>query len=240
MVVSSGADSLDRIGAAVSGVVQVVTPDGTGSGFLIHPDGLVVTARHVVGNERGAAVRLFPQRPEERKIGAMVFRSHSHLDYALMWLLADGPFPFLRIGAPMKLRHAQTVYAIGSPAGLVNTVSRGIVSNPQGQFKGVTCVQTDAAIDHGNSGGPLITEEGEAVAVTLWGYGQFDAAKFCVPLDYLTTDIVTAAGYGRERCLAASYCVTCGFTEYDEPTWFCRNCGAIPREGDSTEEKGDP
>lgn len=227
MVGATGPDSLDLIASAVNGVVEVSTHNGTGSGFVVHPSGLVITARHVVGAYRGAKVRLYPQRPNEQQVAAIVFRSHARLDFALMWLLADGPFPFLRIGEPRKLRHAETVYAIGSPAGLVNTVSRGIVSNPDGWLRGVNCIQTDAAIDHGNSGGPLITEKGEAVAINLWGVGQYDAAKFCVPLDYLSADLAQAVGFGLKGCLESIYCKTCGFAEYDPPTWYCRNCGAV-------------
>ncbi|MBI1800400.1 MAG: trypsin-like peptidase domain-containing protein [Chloroflexi bacterium] len=223
-------DPLDAISRDVDAVVEVATKGTIGSGFIIHPDGLVVTGRHVV-EEDGVAlrlvkVRLFPEKANEKTVDGVVFCSHSRLDFALLWLQADGPFPVLSIGDPQKLRYAQPVLAIGCPAGMPNVVSRGIISNPNASYRQVQCIQTDAAIDHGNSGGPLVTEQGEVVGINLWGIGSFDAAKFAVPIDYLTDDIAAALQHGRKACLEAAYCLHCGYTDYDRPAKHCRNCGA--------------
>ena len=221
---------LDRMSSAVSATVEIFTDTGSGSGFVVHPDGLVVTARHVVDDEeakslRSVKVRLYPQLKNEQTLEGTVFRSHRRLDFALLWLEGAGPYPTLPLGQPRKVQHTQTVYAIGAPAGLANTVSRGIISNPLSRFNMLECLQTDAAIDRGNSGGPLVTDEGEAIGINLWGLGNFDAAKFSIPVDYLKTDIQAAISAGREKCLAAIYCQNCGFADFAEGTWFCRNCG---------------
>jgi serine protease Do len=188
-----------------------------------------VTGRHVVEEDgvalRVVKIRLFPDEANKQEMDAVVFCSHRQLDFALLWLLAEGPFPFLPMGDPQTLRRAQTVYAIGCPAGMPSVVSRGIVSNPKARYRLIDCVQTDAAIDHGNSGGPLVTENGEVVAINLWGIGSFDAAKFAVPIDYLTDDIEMALQNGRNECLNATCCPLCGYTHYDRSTWYCRNCG---------------
>jgi S1-C subfamily serine protease len=236
---------LDPIPNAVAATVEVFTESGNGSGFIVHPDGLIVTARHVVDEDgvsaRVVEVRLFADQPNEQTVKAVVFRSHRQLDFALLWLAADGSFPIMPIGDPQLLRAAQTVFAIGNPAGMPHTVSKGIVSNPNAHFKHVPCIQTDTAIDHGNSGGPLVTESGEVVGITLWGMGQFDAAKFVVPIDYVTSDIQQAIEHGRNKCIRATYCQACGYTEYDSPTWFCRNCGVQlvreNQEGGKTEKE---
>jgi S1-C subfamily serine protease len=220
----------DGVSKAVAATVQVLTRSGTGSGFIVHQEGLVITARHVVNNEEGYSlrhvkVRMSSNKDREDLLDAVVIRSHRQLDYALLWLQPEGSFPTMQIGNPAALRHAQTVFAVGSPAGMTNTVSKGIVSNPLALYRNVECVQTDAAIGHGNSGGPLITENGEAVGITLWGEGDFDALKFAVPVDYLKKDIEQAIALGKQKCLDGTYCPACGFLDAGDSTWFCRNCG---------------
>lgn len=221
---------VDPITASVAATVEIFTDFGSGSGFIVHPDGLVVTGRHVINNEEGIALRkvqvcLFPQQKNEKTVEGTVFRSHRRLDFALLWLDGPGPYPILPLGDPQQARHTQTVYAIGAPAGLPNTVTRGIISNPLARFNSIECLQSDAAIDRGNSGGPLVTEAGQAIGINLWGLGDFDAAKFSVPIDYLQEDIKAAIQAGREQCLKATFCPVCGFSDFTEPTWFCRNCG---------------
>ncbi len=231
-------ERLDRISSAVCATVEIFTDAGTGSGFIVHPGGLVVTARHVVEDEDGKSlrsvkVRLYSQLKNEQTVEGTVFRSHRRLDFALLWLEGAGPFPSMPLGHPQKVQHTQTVYAIGAPAGLPNTVSRGIISNPLSRFNMLECLQTDAAIDRGNSGGPLVTEDGEVIGINLWGLGNFDAAKFSVPVDYLKTDLEAAIKAGRERCLEAVYCRNCGYVEFGQAAWFCHNCGITfpPRPG---------
>jgi S1-C subfamily serine protease len=238
---SGQGDALDSMARAADATVEVYTESGIGAGFIVHPDGLVVTARHVVEEDglslRQVKVRLFPEKPTEKVLDGVVFRSHRQLDFALLWLLAAGPFPIMPIGNPQTLRATQTVYAIGSPAGMPNTFSKGIVSNPTAHYREVQCVQTDAAIDHGNSGGPLVTEAGQVVGINLWGIGTYDAVKFVVPIDYLTEDIELAIEHGRDKCLKATYCAACGWTEYGKPTWYCRNCGIRVTATDHTANK---
>jgi len=226
----SSTSRVERITRAVAATVEIFTDLGSGSGFIVHPAGLVITGRHVVNTEDGFSlrrvkVRLFPQQKNEQTIEGTVFRSHRQLDFALIWLDGAGPFPTLDLGDPKAARHTQTVYAIGAPAGLPNTVSRGIISNPLSRFNSIECLQSDAAIDRGNSGGPLVTETGHAIGINLWGLGDFDAAKFSVPVDYLAGDLKMAIQAGKEACLKATYCPVCGFADFSEPTWYCRNCG---------------
>jgi hypothetical protein len=97
-------------------------------------------------------------------------------------------------------------------------------------LNGIEWIQTDASVDHGNSGGPLVNWRGEAVGVNLWGWGALASGKFALPLDYVVDDVRRAARAGRGRCLEVRCCPLCGFAEFDRPTWFCRNCG-IRRQG---------
>ncbi|HMP40894.1 MAG TPA: trypsin-like peptidase domain-containing protein, partial [Roseiflexaceae bacterium] len=120
--------------AGLAATVEIFTSRGLGSGFIVHPEGLVVTARHVIDDGslslRDVHVRLNAGTVRDVVIEGVIFRSHRPLDYALLWLTEGGPYPYLPLGKPGKLRHADTVVAIGSPSGLSNTVSAGIISNP--------------------------------------------------------------------------------------------------------------
>ena len=224
----------DIVERALAATIEVRTEYGLGSGFVVTEGGLAVTARHVVeepaGSARTVQVRLHGASGTSHDTTAAVFQSHRVLDFALVWLLGPGPFPTLPIGEPGRLRHTDTVFALGSPSGLAQTVSRGIVSNPCACLRGVEYVQTDAAISGGNSGGPLVNAQGQVVGINLLGLrtsegGDIDAAHFALPLDYIFADINEAARQGRERCLSTFYCRSCGHAEYELATWYCRACG---------------
>ncbi len=208
--------------------MEVFTERGVGSGFIVQPAGLVVTAQHVVEHDgqvqRHVKVRLNAGTINDVVLDGTVFRAHRQLDFALLWLEEGGPFPWLPLGTPKSLRFAQTVLAIGCPSGLSNTVSAGIVSNPAQRYRQIECIQTNADIDHGNSGGPLIAEGG-VVGINVWGLGNISAAKFAIPIDYLTEDLHTAAQLGRTACLQATFCPACGHNDQHGGLWFCRNCG---------------
>ena len=221
---------ISPIQEAINSTVQIITPSGSvGTGFIIDNRGIIVTARHVVDENgysfRKVLVRQYIQKPEERELEAIVFRSHRKLDYALLWILDDGYYPELKLGEPKKLDYSQTVYAIGCPGGLPITVTRGIIGNPNINYNQLDCIQCDAAIDHGNSGGPLINEEGEVLGITLWGLGDFAGAKLSLPIDYVLEDLEIARRYGKNASLQSIYCPACGYTDYSKNLWYCSNCG---------------
>lgn len=211
---------------AVNATVVILTDTGQGSGFIVHPDGLVVTASHVVEGEDGFAERKVRVHLSDRKeVEGTVFRAHPNLDYALLWLHEKGPYPTLPLGNPKALRYSQTVLAVGAPSGLSHTVSKGIVSNPTQVFRGVECIQTDTSIDHGNSGGPLVCTDG-AVGIVVWGLGDVASAKFAIPVDYFKDEIDLAIRQGKDKCNKAGMCPVCGYTDFDKLTWYCQNCGS--------------
>jgi hypothetical protein len=109
---------------------------------------------------------------------------------------------------------------------LTNTVSRGVVSNPRAQFMGVECLQTDAALDQGNSGGPLLNLRGEVVAITAWQIENLDSGKFAVPVDWFVGDIEEVVEFGRAGCLKARYCLACGHLEATRRLDWCPVCGS--------------
>ena len=157
-------------------------PRGQGSGFIISTDGYVITNHHVVDGADEIIVTL----PDKREFKAHLIGSDQRSDVALVKI--DGTaLPSSKIGDPAKLKVGEWVIAIGSPFGLQNTVTAGIVS-AKGRETGelLPFIQTDAAVNPGNSGGPLINMRGEVVGVNSQIFttsGAYAGFSFAIPID---------------------------------------------------------
>jgi serine protease Do len=162
------------------------TPRGVGSGFILTPDGYVMTNAHVVEGADEVLVTL----PDKREFKAKVIGTpDKRTDVAVIKIEATG-LPFVRIGDVSKLKVGEWVMAIGSPFGLENTVTAGIVS-AKGRDTGdyLPFIQTDVAINPGNSGGPLINMRGEVIGINSQIYsrsGGFMGISFAIPIDEAT------------------------------------------------------
>jgi hypothetical protein len=160
----SGALLEDVIGRAMPAVVRIESARGTGSGFFVAPDTLL-TNMHVVGDNDSVTVR----RADGRTSSARVDTKAPELDIAVLRIDdSDSTQAVLTMGSGIQARPGQEVVALGTPLGLQNTVTRGIVSAVR-EVGGVTLVQTDAAINPGNSGGPLIDRAGRAIGIATMG-----------------------------------------------------------------------
>jgi len=159
-------------------------PQSLGSGFIISPDGYILTNAHVVAGADEITVRL----TDKREMKAKVIGTDRRTDVALIKVDAAN-LPTVRFGDPSKLKVGEWVVAIGSPFGFENTVTAGIVSAkgrslPQENF--VPFIQTDVAINPGNSGGPLFNLRGEVVGINSQIYsrtGGFMGLSFAIPID---------------------------------------------------------
>ncbi|MFP4202913.1 MAG: S1C family serine protease [Opitutales bacterium] len=163
-------DWVEELGEAVT---LVQTPTGMGSGFVIHPDGYVVTNNHVVAGEHRISITVFKntgrELTRETYNRVRIVAISSTLDLALLKIDAEdeGPFETVALAPPeRKLREGQSVFAIGSPMGLDRTVSEGIISVTNRVINGLLYIQTTTQISPGNSGGPLFNLQGEVVGVT--------------------------------------------------------------------------
>lgn len=146
-------------------VVTIGTAGGFGSGFFATRDGLIVTNRHVVGTEKTVSVRT---RDGGVNLGTVVARNAAK-DLALV-RIGGGPYTFLHLSDGSHAGIGNDVIAIGTPEGLDWSVSRGIISAVR-QIKSTRLIQTDAAVNHGNSGGPLIElTSGTVVGVNTIGF----------------------------------------------------------------------
>jgi serine protease Do len=164
-------------------------PYGLGSGFIVTADGFIVTNAHVVENAEEITVRL----SDKREYKAKVVGSDPRSDVAVVKIDATG-LPTVKIGDISKLRVGEWVIAIGSPFGFTNSVTAGIVSaksrdNIAGDpnLDAVPFIQTDVAVNPGNSGGPLLNMKGEVVGINSQIYsrtGAFAGISFAIPIDY--------------------------------------------------------
>jgi serine protease Do len=170
----------------------------TGSGFIISPDGYIVTNAHVVDDASEVTVRL----SDKREFIAKVIGSDARTDVSLLKVDAT-ELPRVAIGDPDKLRVGEWVVAIGKPFGLENTMTAGIVSAkgrdlPQENL--VPFIQTDVAINPGNSGGPLFNMKGEVVGINSLIYsrtGGYMGLAFAVPIDIAMNAVTQLREKGR-------------------------------------------
>ena len=156
---------------------------GVGSGFIVSPDGYIVTNAHVVDGAKEVTVRL----TDRREFTAKVIGADKRTDIALIKIDAKTPLPALDLSNPPAPRQGEWVIAIGSPFGFENSVSAGVVSGvhralPGGQM--TPFIQTDVAVNPGNSGGPLLNAAGQVVGVNSQIYsrsGGYMGLSFAIP-----------------------------------------------------------
>jgi serine protease Do len=157
---------------------------GMGSGFIVSPDGYIVTNAHVVDGANEVTVKL----TDRREFTAKVIGSDKRTDIALIKIDAKS-LPSLDLAAKPDVKRGEWVIAIGSPFGFENSVSAGVVSGvhralPNGQM--VPFIQTDVAVNPGNSGGPLLNAAGQVVGVNSQIYsrsGGYMGLSFAIPAD---------------------------------------------------------
>lgn len=157
---------------------------GQGSGFIISPDGLVLTNAHVVRDAKQVTVKL----SDRREFAAQVLGSDPATDIAVLRVDAKG-LPTVQLGDPKQVQVGDYVLAIGAPYGFEQTATQGIVSAKGRSLpgeSGVPFIQTDAAVNPGNSGGPLFDAAGRVVGVNAQIYSQsggFQGLAFSIPVD---------------------------------------------------------
>ena len=179
----SSGDMSQLVKSSIDAVVLIVVNDSNGkpvlegSGFLVSPDGGIVTNHHVIASASSATVKLnngafFP-------VEGIIADDPEH-DLALIKVPGKN-LPYLSLGDSDSITAGQHVLAIGSPLGLENSVSDGIVSGFRKDADGKNWIQTTAPASHGNSGGPLLVMDGKVAGVLTWKAGEGENLNFAAP-----------------------------------------------------------
>jgi serine protease Do len=180
---------------------------GQGSGFIISPDGIVLTNAHVVQDASEVTVKL----TDRREFRAKVLGTDGATDVAVLRIDAKN-LPTVKLGDPAQSRVGDWVVAIGSPFGFENSVTAGIVSAKGRSLPGDTYVpfiQTDVAVNPGNSGGPLFNMAGEVIGINSQIYsrsGGYQGLSFAIPTDMVlkVKDQIVATGHARHARLGVN------------------------------------
>jgi serine protease Do len=166
------------------GVPRDVPVRGAGSGFIVSADGVILTNAHVVKDATEVTVKL----TDRREYRAKVLGSDAKTDVAVLKIEAKS-LPVVTLGNTKDLRPGEWVLAIGSPFGFENTVTAGVVSAKGRSLpddSAVPFIQTDVAVNPGNSGGPLFNGRGEVIGINSQIYsrsGGYQGVSFAIPID---------------------------------------------------------
>lgn len=168
------------IAKALPAVVVVESSTGRGSAFFVDRNRLI-TNHHVIAGQSYVKLRL----ADNTTLDATIAASSQDFDLAVLRLMQPGPErPFLQLGSIRQVRSGQEVLAIGTPMGVFqNTVTRGIVSGLRKLDK-VVVLQTDTALNPGNSGGPLLDHDGRVIGINTMGFRGSQGLNFALAVDH--------------------------------------------------------
>jgi serine protease Do len=190
-------DPFDDTGADPSPPGRRDAPErGSGSGFIISADGYILTNNHVIERADRITVKL----ADDRTLPARTVGTDPDTDIALLKVDAGAPLPAVTLGDSSRLRVGEWVCAIGNPLGYEHTLTAGVVSFMGRKLFDASLdnfIQTDAAIDYGNSGGPLLNARGEVVGINTAISSDSASIGFAVPINIAAASIAQLKSSGR-------------------------------------------
>ncbi len=214
-------------------IIQIATPQGTGTGFYVKKENLIITNDHVV---KGNSEAVISGRSIPKQMSPVFFNDPKY-DLAFIKAPEGIDLPDINLAHGLDVTEGDQVIAIGHPYGLNYTATEGIVSKSKRLQRGINYIQIDAAINPGNSGGPLVNSSGDIVGVNTFIIAGGDNLGFALPVKYLKEDL---AEYKQYFGKYTQKCASCGFyvTEENLDGEYCPNCGtklefpALKKEGE--------
>ncbi len=202
-------------------VFKINTSSGSGSGFFNQEKNVVVTNYHVVQGNKIVAVET---QSKDRYLAHVIYNNPDE-DLAFLKVnFPEGAAPTeISINKEDNLKVQDKVYVLGFPFGMPFTITQGIVSSTRQLMDGKNFIQTDAAVNPGNSGGPVVNQAGELVGVTTAKFTNADNVGFAIPKEVVLRELDILDNNTEHKFSVK--CNTCNTLLYDK-TRFCHNCGA--------------
>lgn len=173
------------IEGAIESVVTIVTDISQGTGFIIEEEGYIVTNAHVMDNAKSAGIYTYDGEMHQ----VWLIGKNSEMDICLLKI--EGTYPALALGNSDEVQIGESVIAIGNPLGLQFSVTEGIISaiHREGANGLKAYFQTDAALNPGNSGGPLINKQGQAIGINNFKTQEGESLGFALESNWLKQTI---------------------------------------------------
>lgn len=209
-----------NIQAISKGVVKISTSLGTGSGFYLKDKNIVITNHHVVA---GASHTVSVETQDKERLRAKVVFINPQLDLAFLVPDKNIDTNGLTLQSAKTLNNMDKVAVLGFPFGMPFTITEGIVSSTAQMIQGRNYIQTDAAVNPGNSGGPLVNAKGEVIGVTTCKFNNADNIGFALPIDDLLEELNAFSENNKEMVYSVK-CPGCNNFIF-EKTEYCQNCG---------------
>jgi serine protease Do len=202
-------------------IIQIATPYSTGTGFFLRNHGLIVTNHHVVEGNQAVVI----EGAKFKKQLARVRYIDSKYDLAFLDAPMNGKeLPDIYLGITKTLRERDSVTAIGHPFGLKFSLKSGIVSNTAELMNGIPYLHIDAALNPGNSGGPLVDTEGEVVGINTFVIQNGDNTGFSLPVRFLKETLDQFLESKSDNACRCTACLNI-LTETTVENKHCKHCG---------------
>jgi serine protease Do len=202
-------------------VIQIATPYSTGTGFYLREPNLIVTNEHVVRGNRQVVITCAALR----KCVSRVLFTDPRYDLAFLEAPDQLELPSVPFFPAQEPVQGDTVIAVGHPFGLKYTSTQGIISNTDHEVGDISYLQHDAALNPGNSGGPLLNDQGEIIGINTFVVRDGENIGFSLPVSYLQEAV---EGYQGGRPEVGTRCASCGHFSFESTIdgKYCGNCGA--------------
>lgn len=202
-------------------VIQIATPYSTGTGFYLDKYNLIVTNEHVVRDNQTVVI---DGTSIEKQIVDVIYVDPKY-DLAFLKVPENHQMPGIEINLNESLKEGQMVVAVGHPYGLKFGATQGIISNLLHQENDIQYIQHDAALNPGNSGGPLINRKGELIGVNTFIIRDGNSIGFSLPVNYLQLTIDEYMVGNYKKGVRCNSCMNIVFEE-NESIKYCTYCGS--------------